>query len=1033
MSGYQRTLEQTTIISHRLEPLRVAAGAGTGKTATITDRLAALVDSGIPPEAALGITFTNKAAMELSDRLRSALPDLAQQGREVEVTTYHGFAFGLLAEFGALVGIEREAQVIGPGYQRQLLFESLSDGEYTNIDLAAAPQRVAEAATLAAQLGDNLRSPDELLGPAYQDAGRPWPQRRELASIVRRYEVFKRHLGVVDYADLIRFAYRLVTDHPMVAARVKDRYRCVVLDEYQDTAPAQRELLRRLFSDGFPVTAVGDSDQTIYEWRGASQENFEAFPTHFLRETGTRAETLPLTINHRSGSRILDIAHKVRGKIHAGDSFQRLAPEDDAPEGIVETRWFRTAVDEAVWIAAEITRLHDEMGVAWGDMAVLFRKNRQIGLVRDACALADVPVEVASLGGLLDVPEVADLLAWLRILHHRDDTVSLARILLGSRYRLGLGDLTPLVSWAHRQGLWRDDEEGPSWPLLEAVDRLEEIEDLGDEARRRLVEFRDLYRSLLTQAQGLALVDLCRRVLGAVDAWAEVKAMDSAAAVSVRLNLYRFLDLAQHWSPLEGRPSLDAFLGYLELLKTDPSADELDTARVGGADAVALLTVHRAKGLEWNTVFLPALATGIFPTRSLGHDNPAEQARYLPFELRIDSAALPDLSLGKAETDAAMRGRHMAGEWRTAYVAVTRAAARLYMSGAYWYEGKRPRQPSELLDIAFACPSVTQSLVVKDAGQRPERLALADGATGPDPLFPDGWQEALRQTIADPEWPVQLVDDRQTYDDQVDQLSMLVDGLTPEQTASADPAPAPLSVTGLVTLSGCPLRYYWSEVDRLPRRPSPALRRGVEVHRKIELFNRGTISFDDLDDDLYDLPAGFEDREPGRGDSFAGRGPGRGDSFEVFLASRFAAKTPRFIESPIDLKIGNARVRGRIDAVYEDEDGSWEIVDYKSGRNPGDESALVQLQAYAVAARRGAIAIDRPNRITVTFLYLGGPEPEETSTEADETWLEEASNHLQSLVDQASGSEFPPTPSRACGHCDFVKFCEAGRAYLDAL
>lgn len=1021
MSGYIRTPEQTAIISHPLEPLRVAAGAGTGKTATITDRLVALVDSGIPPEAALGITFTNKTAEELSDRLRSALPDLARQGREVEVTTYHGFAHGLLAEFGALVGVERAVQVIGPGYVRQLLFESLSDGEYAHIDLAAAPQRVAEAATLAAQLGDNLRSPDELLDAAYQDAGQPWPERRELASIVRRYGELKRRLGVVDYADLIRFAYRLVADHPMVAERVRDRYRCVVLDEYQDTAPAQRELLRRLFSDGFPITAVGDSDQTIYEWRGASQENFEAFPAHFPRETGARAETLPLTINHRSGSRILDIAHEVRGKIHGGGSFQRLVPEADAPEGVVETRWFRTAVDEAVWVAAEITRLHEEKGVAWADMAVLFRKNRQIGLVRDACAFTDVPVEVASLGGLLDVPEVADLLAWLRILHHRDDTVSLARILLGSRYRLGLGDLASLVTWARRQGLWRDEEEGPSWPLLEAVDRLEEIEDLDDEPRRRLVEFRDLYRSLLTQAQGLALVDLCRRVLEAVDAWAEVKAMDSAAAVSVRLNLYRFLDLAQEWSPLEGRPSLDGFLGYLDLLKADTSADELDTARVGGGDAVALLTVHRAKGLEWNTVFLPTLVTGIFPTRSLGHDNPAESARYLPFELRIDSAALPDRNLAKAERDAAMRRRHMAGEWRTAYVAVTRAAARLYMSGAYWYEGRRPREPSELLEIAFACPSATQSLVVEDAGQRPERLALADAATGPDPLFPDGWQEALRHTIVDPEWPVQLVDDRETYDGHVDQLSMLVDGLAPEPTVAADPAPASLSVTGLVTLSGCPLRYYWSEVDRLPRRPSPALRRGVEVHRRIELFNRGTISFDDLDDDLYDLPADFEVQAPG----------GR-DIFEVFLASRFAAKTPRFIESPIDLKIGNARVRGRIDAVYEDEDGSWEIVDYKSGQNPGDDSALVQLQAYAVAARDGAIAIDRPNRITVTFLYLGGPEPEEISTEADETWLEEASIHLLSLVERAAGSEFPATPSTACGRCDFIKFCEAGRVYLDA-
>ena len=1021
MSGFVPTSEQEAIVSHPLEPLRVAAGAGTGKTATVTDRLVAIIESGIPPEAALGITFTNKAAEELADRLRSALPDFAREGREVEVTTYHGFAYGLLQEFGALVGVEREAQVIGPGYVRQLLFESLGDGEYTHLDLAAAPRRVAEAATLAAQLGDNLRSPDDLLDPVYAEAGEPWPARRELASIVRRYEDLKRQLGVVDYADLIRFAHRLVADHPVVAERVRDRYRCAVLDEYQDTAPAQRELLRLLFSDGFPVTAVGDSDQTIYDWRGASQENFEAFPSHFPPQAGTRAETLPLTINHRSGSRILDVAHEIRSQINAPGSFLRLAPDDRAPEGAVAARWFRTAVDEAAWVAGEIKRLRDENDVAWGDVAVLFRKNRQIGLVRDACVLAGIPVEVASLGGLLDLPEVADLLAWLRILHHRDDTVSLARILLGSRYRLGLGDLAPLVRWARRQGLGRDDEDGPSWPLLEAVDRLEEIRELGDEPRRRLTEFRDLYRSLLTQAQGLALVELCRRILDAFDAWAEIEAMEPAAAASARLNLYRFLDLAQEWSPLEGRPSLEAFLGYLELLKTDPSADELDTARVGGVDAVALLTVHRAKGLEWNTVFMPALATGIFPARSLGYDNPADHARYLPFELRLDSASLPDLHLPKPQRDAALRERHMAGEWRTAYVAVTRATTRLYLSGAHWYEGKRPRRPSELFEIAVACPSVTRPLAVEEPGERPERLALADTSAGPDPLFADGWRAALRRTIEEAGWPLHLVDQRETYDGRVDQLRIVVDGLAAERAAATDPLPTAMSVTGLVTLAGCPLRYYWSEVDRLPRRPSPALRRGVEVHRKIELHNRGTISFEDLDDDLYDVPAG-----PGGGTL-----PEK-DVFEVFLASRFAEKTPRYIETPIDLKIGNARVRGRIDAVYENEDGSWEIVDYKSGRHRGDESAFVQLEAYAAAATDGAIATNPPDDLTVTFLYLGGSEPEEISREADDAWLQEATTHLLSLVEEAAGPEFPATPSANCTHCDFIKFCEAGKTYLGA-
>ena len=1019
MTGYIRTPEQEAVVAHPLEPLRVAAGAGTGKTATIADRLVALIEAGVPPEAALGITFTNKAAEELADRLRSTLAQYAREGREVEVTTYHGFAYELLQEFGALVGVERDVKVIGPGYTRQLLLESLSGSAYNRLDLTAAPQRVAEAATLSSQLGDNLLAADDLLDPAYEDSEDPWPARRELAAIVRRYEVIKRELGVVDYTDLIRSAHRLVDEHPVVADRIRDRYQCVVLDEYQDTAPAQRQFLRILFSGGFPITAVGDVDQTIYEWRGASQHNFEAFPTHFPLGSGQAASTLPLSINYRSGSRILDLAHDVRGMIHAPQPFLRLSPCTGAQQGRVEARWLRTAVDEAIWTAAEIKRRHDEDHVAWRDMAVLFRKNRQIGMVRDACAQAGVPVEVASLGGLLDVPEVTDLVAWLRLLQHRDDTVALARIVTGSRYRLGLGDLASLVRWAGRSGLWGDDD-GPSWPLLEAIDRIEENEEIEFEPRQRLTEFRDLYRSLLIQTQSVALVELCRRILDAVDAWAEVEAMEPSAALTARLNLYRFLDLAQEWSPLEGRPSLGAFLGYLDLLESDPAADELDTARVGGSDAVALLTVHRAKGLEWNTVFLPALATGIFPARSLGHDNPAEHARYLPFDMRLDAASLPDLNVTKPEREAALRLHHLEGEWRTAYVAVTRAEEQLYLTGAHWYGGKKPKQPSELFELAAANPSVTLTQTVDEPGERPDLLTLDDASPAPDPLFSDGWQEALRQTLDRPNWPLALVEDEETYDAKVDQLRMLVDGLAPDRPVDPPAAVTTMSVTGLVTLAACPLRYYWSEVDRLPRRPSAALQRGVEIHRRIELHNRGAISFDDLEDALYDAPTGLEGREP------SGRDP-----FDAFLSSRFASQTPRFIETPIDLKVGEARVRGRIDAVYEDADGSWEIVDYKSGQHRGDEAAIVQLEAYAVAARDGAIAADRPERLKLTFLYLGGKAPEEISREVDEAWLDDASAHLIELVDAASGSEFAATPSPGCSHCDFVKFCEPGQAYLN--
>ena len=551
---------------------------------------------------------------------------------------------------------------------------------------------------------------------------------------------------------------------------------------------------------------------------------------------------------------------------------------------------------------------------------------------------------------------------------------------------------------------------------------MDEIDDNPVVARSRLADFRRLYRTLLTEAQGVSLVE-CRRVLDGIEAWEEVGAMEHTAALSTRLNLYRFLDLAQEWSPLRGRPSLDAFLGYLELLQSDRTADELDTARVGGSDALTLLTVHRAKGLEWEAVFLPALARGTFPATSLGYDNPDAYARYLPYELRLDAHHFPH---PEAAGDAreVLRARHLEAEWRTAYVAVTRARRKLHLTGAHWYGGRKPKDPSALFELAAGVEGVRLHPGDEGPGERPDRLAFPTGIPAPDPTFPDGWANAVREQVRDPEWVEAIVVDRAAYDASVHQLRMLVDGLP------AEPAPRPdaadrnsTSVTGLVTLAVCPLRFYWSEVDPLPRRPSAAQRRGVDVHRRIELHNRGAIAFDDVAHDLYDVPAA---------DAHVGTAPSA-DPFEVFMASRFAGRTPRFIETAIDLEVGPARVRGRVDAVYESDDGGWEIVDYKSGIDKGDPQAIVQLEAYAVAAVEGAIGAEPPEDLRATFLYLGGQEAHEVTYRADAEWVVSAASHLTTLAEAAMGTEFPPTPGAACRHCDFVKFCDAGRSYLGSV
>jgi len=980
----------------------------------MAQRLVGLIQRGEATiESSLGITFTNKAAYELSDRLRQALPDESRQGREVEVTTYHGFANRLLSEYGAWVGMERGSRLITPGYARQLLLEALSTADGTEIDLTSRPHRVKELITLDGQMGDHLVETGQLIS---QDAsaGKLETKRSHLARVVEQFQQRKQSLGVFDYGDLIRRAYGIVNQYPEIADEVRSRYQVVLLDEYQDTNPAQRELLREIFGAGFPLTAVGDADQTIYEWRGASLDNFKNFGSHF--QSGTEIATLTLSENRRSGPAIVALANRVRAEI--GD--REPAPDLVALPGshaALRCGWFETGKEEAEWISSELERLHHD-GEAWSDMAVLFRKHAQVGMVREALDANGIPYEVISLGGLLGVPEVGELHAWLRVLGRPYDAPALASVLFGSRFRLGLGDLAPLAEWVRRKNPVGGEDEDiaiPGFALLDAVETAQEIEGISASAQSRLAEFRQLFRRLVEASQTVTLIQLCRRILDELGFWPEVDALSPGRRLTTRLNLYRFLDLVDEWSPLEGRPSLEAFLDFLDVVAEGESPDELETARVSGQDAVALITVHRAKGLEWETVFLPALCKDTFPAKNQSSDDPSKFAYRLPYPLRAGQVD-PELQHVKPTVRTkAFQKHHLDQEWRVAYVAVTRARRLLIASGAYWYSGnpKQHKKPSELYAVILNQPDTVKMDGPSEPGP-PPAYKVERRPRPPDRLFPDGWLGELERAVADPSTNQPPDAEREAYAGHLDELRSVLEGL-PEFPQTPAPPSTATSVSGLVTYAVCPLRYFWSEVDRLPRRPAPEQRQGVEIHRRIELHNRGVVPFEDLEGIEYDVSPG-ETVIP------------TGDPYARFLASRFASERPLLVETPFVLRLDEATVRGRVDAVYSSQPDKWEIVDFKSGR-PGNPNAKVQLEAYALAASEGALAGSTPTSLSVTFAYLGSDE--EQSESVDEAWLEEARSHLTMLLDGIRAKRFEPSPSGSCRGCDFLNSCPTGRSWLD--
>ena len=1006
--------EQQDILDLGLTTIRVRAGAGTGKTTTVAMVIANLVENHqIEPEQVLGITFTNKAAAELADKVREALGPYIDAGRQVEVHTYHGFAAQIIAEFGALAGVDNRSKIITPTFARQLMTETFHHRSYEHLDITQA-RSLDRIRRLGDRLGDHLRSPSDLMSADFDPDDVVWQTRLEMAKTLSQYQSDKKRLRVVDYADLVTLSTSVVRQHSELAETIRDRYRVVVLDEYQDTNPAQRVLLTSLFGSKFPVIAVGDEDQTIYEWRGASAENFELFSSHFQRPDGGRPHDKGLRLNRRSAQPILNIANDVRTR--ANPASGQLTAIDQGAAAEVHTHWATDALAEAEWIGRTFERLHNE-GVRWADMAVLFRKNKDFALVVNALTRRDIPVEVANIGGLLSVPEVADIRAWLTVLEHPEDSAALTQILFGSRYRLGMADLAPLTKWITQIGTDEDAEDPDPITLIEAVEAADAAVGLRPAAKSALERFQKVYRELLSESQGLSLVEICRMILDQTRAWQDIDALPTNPRLTARLNVYRLLDLAEDWSPLKGRPSVGAFLDYLKVMEDEP-ADELDSARLSGEDAVTLITIHRAKGLEWENVAIPAVVKGNFPTKTQQHPDPVRFAEHLPVDMRID-AALHDLPDERKDRDEYLRGKHHDQEWRVAYVAITRAKKRLFMSGAHWYglpePSKTSREPSDLFELVETHPTSVNDGHT-DVGPRPGILRPDEAAVTPDPIFENGWDGGLRDAIEDLATVESIADQhdvREEYNQMVADINQRLFNLAEPTSIEPETERRTVSVTGLVTMAQCSKRFYWTDVDPLPRKPSLAATRGTQIHRRIELHQRGQIPFEELTQDLYDQPQD-EGHEGGGG-------------YDAYIESRFAATTADLVEVPFALELENGyRIRGRIDAVYCD-GTDWEVVDFKSGRLRDDPSRVVQLQAYAVAVSDADLGREKPDRIDVTFAYLGGG-LEEVSYHADQMWVAKARDALNDLTDAIAEERFDESPGWWCGNCDFLRFCEPGQA-----
>ena len=1056
-TDFEVSAQQWAAISAPLEPAVVVAGAGSGKTALMAARVVYLVVTGqVGADQVLGLTFTTKAASELGRRIRDSLaaaghgraatgpdrraePDTDEEVLEPTVATYNAYAAALLTEHGLRIGHEPDTRVMADASRYQLAVRAiarhtgriqlLSDHPETVVNYllgleGAMSEHLVEDATVRdfqrreraafeAALESSKAKVD--LAKAINTLGR----REELLDLVRTYRRLKADLGLMDFSDQIALAARLADEHPDVGRLEREKFRIVLLDEYQDTSVAQARMLRRLFSGpdeaagrGHPVTAVGDPNQAIYGWRGASVSNILGFGRDFPAADGDpEVETYPLTVNRRSDRRILEVANRLAAPLYAQfPQVRELEAADTAADGSVRTIVHETYAGELVWLAAEVAAVHAAMAEpAWREIGVLTRDNASAADVFDALSAADIPVEIVGLQGLLRLPEVAEVVATLTLLHDLTANAALLTLLTGPRWAIGPRDLALLGRRARALAVDADAvaDQTIGHQLAAAVEGADptEVSSLCDAlddpgeagysaaARARFALLSSELRMLRSHA-GEPLLDLVRKIIDTTGIDVELASSVSPAARARRDNLDLFVKAVADFRAIDGDVSLAALLAYLTA--EDEMGTGLDIATPTEADSVKLLTVHRAKGLEWDAVFCVGVCEEKFPTtrtRTLWPNGPA----VLPSPLRGDAADLPQLK-GHEKTDLealrqASRVHEAQEELRLGYVAFTRARHLLVVSSYLWNETRKtPLGPSPY-QRAVAETMADWGQTADRWEEKPEKGAANPLRLGPTTAawpVTEHTAEALRRidaaelvraamteptTGAGVEPELDMVETALVADWDAE-LDRLLAEARRDRAAAIDVAlPSSLSATAVARLRDDPVDFARDLARPMPRQPSPAARFGTRFHAWVEArFGQ---------QDLFD-----PEELPGQGDRGIDSESDLAALIATFESGPFAERLPVAVEAPFALVLAGQVVRGRIDAVYADARADGEqgflVVDWKTNQRASADPLQLGLYRQAWAELRGVPV----ELVRAAFYYVRTGEVVEPTGLPDRTALE---------------------------------------------
>ncbi len=960
--------EQRTAVTHGAGPLLVIAGVGTGKTTVITRRIAWLIAQKLAqPSEILALTFTERAAAQMEERVDLLVP---YGYIEARIGTFHSFCDSILRENAVLLGLTPDFRILTQAEQVIFLKEHLFDLPLVRFRPLGNPMKHLQAIlTLFSRAKDEDVTPQEYLAyterlsTAVEQAGDEETARRlaeELADqseLARTYEAYQRLLaeqGYVDFGDLISLALRLLREHPTVRRRYQERFSYLLVDEFQDTNYAQFELLNLLSGEG-NLTVCGDDDQSIYKFRGAAISNILNF-----QERYPQARLVFLGENYRSTQRVLDAAYRLiqqnnpnRLEVRSG-IVKRLHAV--AGEGRpVHQRHFETIDGECDFVAETIARRVKDEGRAHREFAILVRSNAQADPFLHALNLLHIPWHFSGSRGLYDQDEIRTAIAFLRVLTEPHDNLSFHCLASSFLYGVPPEDLTVATGYARRRNR-------SLFEVFRMVGHAPGTLGISEEGRGAMVRLSEDLAAILPlstrERTGEVLYRYLTERTGTIERLSNSGQPEDVRRVQ---NLARFFSIVERFAQVARYDRVPWFVDYLDALieaGDNPPAGEADW----DTDAVNVLTIHQAKGLEFPIVFLVGLVSGRFPS--------AHRSDPIPLPDRL----VKDLLVSGADF-------HREEERRLFYVGMTRAKEELYLTSAKDYGGKRPRKPSLFVSEALDLPAAK----LKTVKEAPLSAITRYGKAGP------AKQEEELVLVPRGDEPLELshrrVDDYLTCPMKYRYIHVLKVPIREHHTV-----------------------VYGSAIHQAIRAYNVARHAGepLSLPALKEVFRRAWQS------------EGFLTRRHEELRFQEGL-----EALEAFYTHAQTEETvPTYIEQHFSFTEGPDRVVGifdRIDLV----DGQGAIIDYKTSQVVDEAQAQKtaktsrQLAIYALAFEHlfDALPVSLELRFLTPKLLVGRVAP-------DEALLERARGDIRTAATGIRARRFPAEPTYfACAYCPYRSIC----------